>query len=245
MNGKKGFPDASEFIQKYQNIHDLKREVTYWYKGDDPVVLSVVHNALTRLGQRLLSNQNTETFQKVVDKISELLEATKDWPDVRNAGSAFYGAVGSADFSVIDAVDHLMAIYYAKPWKNLGIPVEDLMMLVTLREAKANRPSVAIKAFFVSDSVSMKSGYRKYIEIMSGRQKGGRKSGKTKREENKKRDDSMREESIRLLGTGEDKVKIIAMFASRYNLGKDRIRQILSEHSKWPTRKNKKKRNHT
>jgi hypothetical protein len=206
----------------------MKDEAEYWYDGQDPVVCSAVEQVLFHL--RLLANLDAQTIRQVVDKLFELLEATKNWPDVSNAA---------------DAVDHILIVHPTRPWQDLGLKLEDVLRLVTLHEARANRLGVAVKAFYVAQSQPAQRGYSEWLKILRGRRTGGKRSGKGKREEHVQRDERMRAEAVRRLKGGDDRVKIMEDLAERHGIGCDRVRQILSAHPEWPSPRKRGKRNHT
>jgi hypothetical protein len=148
-----------------------------------------------------------------------------------------------------------MAIRYLKDWsvrnkqvwkdKDVELNLEHALMLLTLGEAKANRPGVAIKAFYVGSSLRPEEGYRQFQKQIHGKRRGGRKSGTTKREENAERDEKMRADAVRRRKDGDDRTKIVQDLSEQHGITRDRVNQILRGTPGWPTRSRKSKRNHT
>jgi hypothetical protein len=201
------------------------------------------------------------TLPEYVNKMYEILDQTKDWPAVRELGGSWEYDDDTGSYRDtgapldIDVVDHLMAIRYLKDWsvrnkqvwknKDVELNLEHALMLLTLGEAKANRPGVAIKAFYVGSSLRPEEGYRQFQKQIHGKRRGGRKSGTTKREENAERDEKMRADAVRRLKDRDDRIKIVQDLSEQHGITRDRVNQILRGTPGWPTRSRKSKRNHT
>jgi hypothetical protein len=176
MHGFELTPDILEHLAKQSRAMRLADNWKSWYDGADPVVRSVVSDALYHLGMLLQPDEDEETLRKAVDWTYEMLDATKDWIGVQIAAGAYQepDANGetewiAGDITSIDAVDHLMAISEG----TLPLPLEHELMFLTLGEAKANRPGVAVKAFYIGKSQRAEKGYRQWQRTLG--RKGKRK----------------------------------------------------------------------
>jgi len=177
----------------------LEMDWRRWYVGDDPVVRSVVSEALKHLGLKMFPDEDIETLRttlpEYVNKMYEILDQTKDWPAVRQLGGSWEydhdtGSVIDTGAPLdIDVVDHLMAISDLElegwsvrdkqVWKDkyVELNLEHALMLLTLGEAKANRPGVAIKAFYVGTSLRAEEGYRRWRKQIGTAGKRSRLAG--------------------------------------------------------------------
>lgn len=229
-----------------------------WCDGDDPVLQSAIREALRQLGKWSGEDYDAEALKLFFDRMDKVFQETKKWECVKETAGG--------DLATLDSVDHLMAIWFARRQIDFDIPLETALMFLTLREANAQRPGVALKAFYVGRSKTLKEvneelqeekeelrkekevfreGYDQWMKLIPGRKKGGEKSGEAKREENAPRDQKMRDEAVKRLKNGDVKSKIVSDFSERHGIGKRRVNQILEKDERWPSRSKKRKRNHT
>jgi hypothetical protein len=157
-----------------------------WYDGDDPVVQSAVRDALSHLGAWTCDDYDEEELRNFFQRLDHFFRETKDWGSVQSAAGGGWVQDDPeskprwvpGDLNSLDSVDHLMALWHGRRRFKFDIPPETALMLVTLAEAKANRPGVAVKSFFVGKSKPLEEGYALWQERTRREKVAGKRLGK-------------------------------------------------------------------
>lgn len=154
-----------------------QQESLAWNSGDDPILSDAVYRARLRL-----HHYTTGEIEQAISLLTSLIERELSLPEVKQALGFMLideqGEVYEPEGPVeIDPVDLLM-LTYPRVFKASGDKIdtlEEAMMLLTLREARANRLGVALKAFYVGSHKRAEDGYREWKETM---QRSGCRVGK-------------------------------------------------------------------
>ena len=178
MDSDEPLPGTNKLMARHAA---LEEEAAYWYSGDDPVLRDIVWAAITALAPWLESDTDPRRIRADVEQLESILDQTKDWPDaVIPSGHVEQDEAGDPHFVLTDTpvqrdhVDQLLAPSIISRLERVGLSRDIALQLLTLSEARANRPSIAQKASRKSETEPTRLKEKKRRATSS---KGGKKSG--------------------------------------------------------------------